>query len=167
MHLYHGSTDIIKDPRILEQQRLLDFGKGFYLTSNKEQAERWALIKKKRNHGESEAIVTVFLIANDLSLNSGLKIKRFETANEEWLDFVLFNRSNDTSHGYDVVTGPVANDTLYQTLTLFEAGILTKEETINRLKVHRLFDQISLHTHEALACIRFIDVYKVEEHRES
>jgi hypothetical protein len=53
MKLYHGSTIIIEKPIILDSQRLLDFGKGFYTTTNKEQAERWALIKAKRSLAES------------------------------------------------------------------------------------------------------------------
>lgn len=164
MQLYHGSIEIIKHPKILEKQRLLDFGKGFYVTSSIEQARRWALIKKKRATGKAKAIVNVYHIADDLIYTSELKIKIFSEASEKWLEFILFNRSNDTPHGYDIVFGPVANDTLYQTLTLFESGILTKPETIARLKVHRLFDQFSFHTPAALACLDFVEAYVVDEH---
>lgn len=66
------------------------------------------------------------------------------------------------NHYYDVVIGPVANDTLYQTFTLYEAGILTKPETIARLKVHPLFDQVSFHSHKALEHLKFIDAYPVK-----
>jgi len=157
MILYHGSIDTIEHPKILEQQRLLDFGKGFYLTSSVEQAERWALIKMKRTGGKAKAIVNCYRPTDDLIHHSQLKTKIFYEATEEWLDFILMNRSSDIQHGYDMVTGPVANDTLYQTLTLFETGILTKSETIARLKIHRLFDQYSFHTPEALACLNFVD----------
>ena len=66
-------------------------------------------------------------------------------------------------HGFDIVFGPVANDTLYQTLVLFETGILTKPETISRLKVHRLFDQYSFNTSSSLACLCFANAYEVPE----
>ena len=163
MILYHGSIEIIEYPKILEQQRLLDFGKGFYLTSNVEQAERWALIKMKRTGDKAKGMVNCYRVADDFINNSQLKIKTFHAATEEWLDFILFNRSNDIPHGFDMVTGPVANDTLYQTLTLFETGILTKSETIARLRVHRLFDQFSFHTPEALAYLYFEGAYQVSE----
>lgn len=163
MELYHGSIQRVKQPLILEQQRLLDFGKGFYVTSSKEQAERWASIKKKRATPKAKAIVNVYSTTNNLMHGNQLKTKVFNEANEEWLDFILLNRSNDTPHGYDIVFGPVANDTLYQTLTLFESGILTKPETIARLKVHRLFDQFSFHTPAALACLNFCEAYVVDE----
>ena len=163
MELYHGSTQKIEQPVILEQQRLLDFGKGFYVTSSKEQAERWASIKKKRESGKPKAFVNVYRVADNLITDTSLKTKVFNDASEEWLDFILLNRNNDLNHGYDIVFGPVANDTLYQTLTLFESGILTKPETISRLKVHRLFDQFSFHTPEALTCLNFVEAYQVSQ----
>jgi glycosyltransferase involved in cell wall biosynthesis len=163
MILYHGSIETIEQPKIMEQQRLLDFGKGFYLTSSLEQAERWALIKMKRSITEAKATVNCYLVADNLIHNPLLKIKLFSMANEEWLDFIVLNRSNETSHGYDIVTGPVANDNLYETLTLFETGILTKPETIARLKAHKLFDQYSFHTPEALACLKFAQAYHVNQ----
>ena len=63
---------------------------------------------------------------------------------------VIYNRSYASANDYDVVIGPVANDTLYQTLTLYEAGSLTKQETIVRPKVHPLIDQVSFHSLKAL-----------------
>jgi hypothetical protein len=76
------------------------------------------------------------------------------------------NRNNDTPHGFDLVYGPVANDTLYQTLTLFEAGLLTKPETITRLKVHRLFDHFSFHSDSAIQMLTFVKAYEVEDKKD-
>jgi len=162
MQLYHGSVEIIEYPKILDQQRLLDFGKGFYATTNKEQAERWAAIKQKRTVKTAKAFVTVYEFNETILKTDILKIKIFTQANEEWLDFVIHNRSIDSSADYDMVIGPVANDTLYQTFTLYEAGILTKQETIVRLKIHPLFDQISFHSHKALELLKFINAYPVK-----
>lgn len=85
MELYHGSTKIIKSPRILEQQRLLDFGKGLYLTTSREQAELWAGIKAKRMGGGEKAVVNIYTTVNDLAAIPELKTKIFPFANEEWL----------------------------------------------------------------------------------
>lgn len=159
MQLYHGSIEIIKHPRILEQQRLLDFGKGFYTTSNKEQAERWASIKQKRAAESNKAIVTVYEFDDDLLQTDRLKIKSFTQANVEWLDFVVRNRSLEVVIKYDLVIGPVANDTLYITLSLYEAGFLTKKETIVRLKVHPRFDQLAFITAKAIEQLKYIRSY--------
>lgn len=163
MQLYHGSILKVEQPIILEKQRLLDFGKGFYVTGSKEQAERWASIKQKRLTGKAKAIVNVYHASDNLLNDSRFKIKIFNTADEDWLDFILFNRNNDLPHGFDIVFGPVANDTLYQTLTLLEAGIFTKSETIARLKAHRLFDQYSFNTSAAMACLYFANSYEMSE----
>ncbi len=160
MKIFHGSTVIIKRPVILEQQRLLDFGSGFYTTTNQNQAERWATIKKKRSK-KIKSIVTIYKIQKDLLFNQNYKIKEFSRADEEWLDFVFTNRKTDKPNKYDIVIGPVANDTLYATLSLYEANILTKKETINRLKVHKLYDQISFHNETVLKELIFSDSYEL------
>ncbi len=159
MKLFHGSIVKIEQAVIFESQRLSDFGKGFYTTSNQNQAERWAAIKKKRT-GKSKSIVTIFQISSDLFSNQKYRVKEFLKADAEWLDFVFTNRKIDNPHGYDIVIGPVANDTLYATLSLYEAGILTKEETIKRLKTHKLYDQISFHTDKALKELLVFDSYE-------
>ena len=161
MKLYHGSTEIIKQPLILESQRLLDFGKGFYTTTNANQAESWAVIKRKRLVGTPHSFVTVYDIDDKMLIAGDFNVKRFDHANEEWLDFVIANRRGDIIHEYDVVIGAVANDTLYQTLSLYETGVLTKLETIRRLKTHLLFDQVSFHNDKVIHCLRFTAYYEV------
>jgi hypothetical protein len=161
MKVYHGSTEIVEHPTILYTQRLLDFGKGFYTTTNQEQAEKWALIKQKRVGITAKSFVTVYDIDDRLFESINFKVKVFHEANEEWLDFVVRNRRENINHLYDIVIGPVANDTLYQAFTLYETGILTKQETIVRLKIHSLFDQISFHNAEVLTTLGYIHYYEV------
>lgn len=161
MELYHGSNENVERPRILEKQRLLDFGKGFYVTSSREQAERWAKIKQKRTGVPASAVVNVYLASNNLLIDPLLKSKVFHEASEAWLDFIILNRNSDLNPEYDLVFGPVANDTLYQTFSLYEAGILTKPETIARLKVHKLFDQYAFNTNAALEFLKFSHSYEV------
>ena len=162
MQLYHGSIEIVKAPVILEKQRLLDFGKGFYTTTNQKQADRWALLKQKREGKEAKAFVSVYRL-DEIDLNNkNLKIKEFKKASEAWLNFVVKNRNEHYLHGYDLVIGPVANDTLYQTLNLYETGILTKKETINRLKVYPLYNQVAFTTPAAIQFVQFKTAYQVE-----
>lgn len=154
MIVYHGSTQIINCPQLIESDRYLDFGKGFYTTTNLEQASRWATIKQKRTAAEV-AYVNIYEIDDNFLSNLNLSILVFPEANGEWLQFVTGNRRGNPLHKYDIVKGAVANDTIYQTLVLYEAGAYTVEDTIARLKVHRLFDQISFHTERALKEITF------------
>jgi hypothetical protein len=161
MKLYHGGIAVVEQPQILDTQRLLDFGKGFYTTTNMGQAERWAIIKQKRLGETAKSLVSEYEFDDFLLADQTLNVMLFKQASEEWLDFVVQNRNENVNHGYDMVIGPVANDTLYQTFTLYEAGILTKPETISRLKVHPLFDQVSFHSPKALVHLKFIDSYLV------
>jgi hypothetical protein len=160
MNLYHGSTLNIKTPVLQNIVRNLDFGNGFYTTTSYDQAARWAVVKKKRTINAENAIVTKYKCSENLFENNKFNIKIFEEANEDWLDFVLENR-NET-HNFDIVKGPVANDNLFSTLTLFESGILSKTETISRLKSHKLFDQISFHSAKVLLEIEYIGFEKIE-----
>lgn len=161
MNVYHGSTEIVEYPIIQSTQRLLDFGNGFYTTTNIQQAENWVLIKKKRLGTSEQSFVTVYEIDDSLLKSTNFNVKIFDKANEEWLDFVVHNRRQNFNHKYDVVMGAVANDKLYQTLTLFETGILSKKETIARLKVNKLFDQISFHNQVVLSELKFVNSFKV------
>jgi hypothetical protein len=158
MLLYHGSTDIVNKPLLLPVQRLLDFGQGFYTTSNKEQAIRWAAVKQKRSRqSNAKAFINIYEIEDIAALDNTLQLQIFENASEAWLDFIVANRTGSIQHTFDIVCGPVANDTLFNVLTLFETGLLTKPETIVRLKTHQLFDQISFHTNTALYYLRFVE----------
>ncbi len=161
MKLYYGSVEVVEFPRILDSQRLLDFGRGYYTTTSKEQAENWALIKIRRVRENAKPIVSVYEIADKLLENEDYNVKVFVKADVEWLDFIILNRTGNQRHPYDIVKGAVANDTLYTTLLLYETGVLSKTETIARLKVHKLFDQISFHNEGVLKELRFIESYEV------
>ena len=161
MKLFHSSTLVVEKPKLIETQRFLDFGKGFYTTTNQNQAERWAKIKQKRLQNNTLAIVSIYQLPKNIFSDKLFNIQEFNKTNEDWLDFVFNNRKGTLNHNFDIVIGPVANDTLYATLTLYESGILTKPETIERLKVHKLYDQVSFHTAKALNHLIFFDSYEV------
>ena len=85
-----------------------------------------------------------------------LDILHFESASEEWFDFVIANRRSAwNGKKYDVIYGPVANDTIYRTLIAFESGELSKQETIARLKVRELFDQMTFVSERSLPFLKF------------
>lgn len=166
MILYHGSNLIVNKPKLLGESRTLDFGSGFYTTTNREQAINFA--KKVTERRESGfPCVSVYEIAEFDVLKPQFKILIFSEPNEKWLDFVYANR-NGSYRGdkFDMIFGPVANDTIYRTFIAYEEGILTKEETIMRLKVKNLYNQMTFTTQSAIAQLRYIGSLNAEEESE-
>lgn len=158
--LFHGGSHIIKIPEIREPNRTLDFGKGFYVTSSQNQAERWvkAHLKGRLNIG----YVNSYEFDME-KIPGNLKIKVFPKANEEWIDFVLANRLIvGYEHNYDIVSGPIANDNVYTQITLFEGGIISKEKLIEQLKTYKLVDQYLFHTENSLQHLHYLSHYSVE-----
>ena len=153
MKLYHGSNVEVKYPKIKEKLRALDFGAGFYLTSNRKQAERWAkTVTKRRNSG----IATLNIYHIDEEEMSDISVLQFETANAEWLDYVVANRKEQIfSNPYDVVIGPVANDSTLPVIDDYMDGIYTKEEAVKRLMPQNLTDQYAFLTTRAIEILKF------------
>ena len=157
MLLYHGSNVEVSKPQILTSDRRLDFGKGFYLTSNFDQAKRWAELTVKRRE-TGKATVSVFNF-DDTSV-SDLKILHFSQAQKEWLEYVTMNRKKQVipNDDYDVVIGPVANDRTMPVISLYFAGIYDIEETIKRLMPQKLCDQYAFRTENAIKKLKFLEV---------
>lgn len=130
MQIYHGGFSEISEPKILIPNHAMDFGGGFYTTTDFNQAKKWSLIKKDRFNYE-KAFVTTFEMNNSIFKTNELKSKVFHKADEEWLDFVMSNRQNiHFTYDYDVVMGAVANDNVYASLNLYEDGFLSKKELL-------------------------------------
>lgn len=163
MRLYHGSTMAVRKPTITRCRAKTDFGKGFYTTTSKEQAEKWAQIKRNRagKKKTARAVVSVYEIDDDILNNSSYKIMRFNSATKEWLDFVVANRRGAT-HSYDIITGPVANDKLYATISLYENGTLEVNAAIEQLKSYVLYDQLSFHSQMVCNLFTFIEDYEIK-----
>lgn len=158
MKLYHGSLEIVEVPEIREPNRTLDYGAGFYLTSSAEQAADW--VGRKLKNGATRGYVNVY--DYDPARESGLSVLEFEKPTEEWLDFVMANRMDKSfTHSYDIVKGPVANDRVYASFALYEAGLLSKRELISELKAYKLVNQVLLHTQAALSSIVFIEANEI------
>ena len=156
MLLYHGSNVEVQNPKILESDRKLDFGTGFYLTSSLSQAERWAkLTTERRKNGK--AIVSVFEI--DENAFNTLKILHFEKADKNWLEYVSKNRKNlpIQNDDFDLIIGPVANDKTMPVISLYFSGIYDMEETIKRLLVQKLNNQYTFKTKKSLEALKFTE----------
>jgi len=160
--LYHGSNVIVSEPKLIEQNRFLDFGFGFYTTTNKTQAINFAdKVTKRRKDGEKA--VSIYEIDEVIAF-AECSVLRFDSANEAWLDFVSENRSgNYTGEFYDFIFGPVANDDVYTTFTLYSAGVLTREQTLEALKIKKLYNQLVLSSEKALSYLKFIGTVPQEE----
>jgi len=153
MILYHGSNVIVREPKLMPQVRALDFGRAFYLTSDFEQAAKWARTSVLRR-GNGAATVSSFELGE--SRLATLNVLRFDSPNVEWLRFVTRNRAEQIDDsGYDVVAGPVANDNTMPVLNLYFKGAYSEEEALKRLLPQRLSDQYAMKTEAALACLSF------------
>lgn len=158
MILYHGSIEIVDNPEVRIPSRSLDYGYGFYTTTSFKQAEDW--VKRKLNANSPISYVNVYELDKDLV--KSLKTLLFESPTEDWLDFVMSNRTNkDFNHDFDIVYGPVANDKVYAAFALYEGGIIDKQNLISELKAYKLVDQYLFHTDKALKAIKFIEAKEV------
>ncbi|MDR0732800.1 MAG: DUF3990 domain-containing protein [Dysgonamonadaceae bacterium] len=156
MKLYHGSlTPSVEQPDLSQCYPATDFGKGFYATTSFEQAKKWALLKQKRLQA-TDAYVSEYEMDDRVLRSDKYIIRVFTGAADDWLQFVTDNRKGRQSEFYDLVMGPVANDSLYATLLLYEQEVLSAATAIEQLKTHKLFDQLSFHSDKAVQTLRFI-----------
>ena len=159
IRLYHGSTVAVRKPSLRPGRPNADFGKGFYTTSNLEQAVRWAHIKQDREESE-RAVVSIYEFDESLLDSQDLDIRRFTGADEAWLYFVTDCRKS-RPHEYDLVQGPVANDKVFTTVNLFESGVLSAEAAILQLKTYKTYDQLSFHTNRVIKNLKFVESIEV------
>jgi len=160
MILYHGSNVPVESPKIITPNRFLDFGPGFYTTTNIEQAKNFA---QKVTARKKEGVSTVSVYEFDETAKSELNVLGFDSADEKWLDFVSDNRNGViTENKYDIIYGPVADDDIFRTFILYSTGVLTKEQTLETLKIKKLFNQYVFASDKALKSLKFVDVLEVE-----
>ncbi|MCL2365527.1 MAG: DUF3990 domain-containing protein [Oscillospiraceae bacterium] len=162
MILYHGSNVVVEKPVLIPQNRALDFGSGFYTTENKVQAVSFAE-KVYRRRKDREPIVSVYEFDENAAF-SVCSALRFDLPDEAWLDFVSAHR-NRTYQGeaFELIFGPVADDDIFLTFHLYASGELTKEDTINRLKVKKLYNQLVFLSNRALSYLQFVGTLDIKE----
>ena len=156
MILYHGSYLAIEKPDLLHSRPNLDFGKGFYLTSIREQAIKWCGKFVKRG---KEGVISNYMLDEDLFQR--LKVLRFDSYSEEWLEFILACRSGKDSSDYDAVCGGIANDQVFNTVELYFENLIDKTEAIKRLRYEKPNMQIAFRTDAALTCLRYMGCEKI------
>ncbi len=146
MIVYHGSTTVLQNPDVFHSKRYLDFGEGFYVTTFKQQAEKWALRKALRQ--EKQAVVNIYEMEEDMS---GFRVLSFESESEEWLDFVCSCRMGiKTTESYDIIIGNVADDDVFKTVDLYFRGIWEKERVLKELRYYKMNDQICFRNQNVL-----------------
>lgn len=152
MKLYHSSNVIVEHPDTQHSRLYLDFGRGFYLTSLHDQAERYALRFKRRGQ---QAWLNTYEFACDDSLWS---IKRFDSYDKQWLDFVAQCRDGKDVGDYDLVIGGIANDRVIITLDRYFTGEITQEEALGLLKFEKPNIQYCIRSERMLQeCLTYIN----------
>lgn len=160
MTVFHGSNMEIQKPSVSFSKNYLDFGKGFYVTSYQNQAERWAARKASRYGGIPT--VNLYTLLDDLSQ---FKVLKFDNENEKWLDFVCgCRKGEELNKDYDIIIGNVADDDVFKTVDMYFRGLWDKERTIQELRYFKMNNQICIVNQEILpAVLNFEKSYLVEE----
>ena len=148
MKVYHGSYTAVELPKILKSKFPKDFGEGFYVTKLQKQAVRWA-------SRYDTAVVSTY----EYTPNKNLEMLVFNKMTEEWLDFIVGCR-NGEKHNFDIVIGAMANDQVYNYISDFISGVLTREQFWVLAKFKHPTHQICFCNEEALKTLQFIN-YKL------
>lgn len=150
MELYHGSNVSVERPKVLSNGHYKDFGYGFYCTNFEHQARKWAMTRK-RSH-----IVNVYEYTEDSTLN----ILKFPEMTEEWLDFIVACRRG-IEHNYDIVEGPMADDTIWDYIEDYVRGTITREAFWILVKFKYPTHQIVFCTEKAISTLQYERSYPV------
>ena len=160
MVVYHGSTVVVDCPISAAGRQRLDFGRGFYVTDIKRQAESWA--ERMQRIREEDGVVNVY----DLDIERvkrDFRYFRFESYDVEWLQFIVANRmGNNQLAEYDVIEGGVANDRVIDTVEAYMSNLMPLETALRELSRHRPNNQICIVCQEVIdECLVFVESYKI------
>lgn len=153
MILYHGSNLEIKEPSLRYSRSSLDFGRGFYTTTDLDQAERWA---KRVVHIKKYGTPTISVFETNIDMWNNLSILKFDSADKKWLDLVARYRTNQSVVGqYDVITGPIANDRTVDVINQYITGFLPLDVALRLLLPMKFKNQWALKTEAAISAIQW------------
>jgi len=164
MKLYHGTNTRFETPKIILPNRALDFGAGFYTTTDVDQARSWSKVVVKRSNKGIPLLNTFEINEN---FRAVLKVKHFETPNKEWLDFVCEHRLNNyIGDDYDLIVGPVANDDTMPVLQSYISATITNENekdfftefALRQLRADKLKDQYVFKTEKSLQQLKLLKI---------
>lgn len=155
MILYHGSNTVIDGIDLGRCRPYKDFGRGFYLTDIKEQARRMAARTARMFGGDPT--LTMFGFDLEEAQAGGLKVKIFDKPDREWARFVMSNRDVNTAqpcHDYDIVIGPVADDTIARLLRLYTENFISEEQLLHELTFSKVTSQYFFHSEAAIKMLK-------------
>lgn len=156
MILYHSSYLAIDSPDVLHSRDNLDFGKGFYLTSLRDQADNYALRFKRR---KKDAWVNIYSFDFE---STDWNILEFPSYNGEWLEFISNCRAGNDMSNYDLIIGGIANDKVLQTLDRYFEGELSSEQALGILRYEKPNIQFCIRSQEMMdKCLKFIESIKL------
>lgn len=160
MRIYHGTTEVIKNPDVKHSKKYLDFGKGFYLTTYESQAQKWALRKAMRKN--TDAIVNIYELDEAWE---GLRVLSFEEENDKWLDFVCACRKGEElNQDYDIIIGNVADDDVFKTVDMYFRGLWDKEKVLKELRYYKMNNQICIVNQKTIdKLLTYVDYYEVKK----
>lgn len=158
MIVYHGSSETVRKPDILHSYRALDFGRGFYVTTVREQAERWA--RRKAALSGRKALVNRYLMGDDMT---GLRVRQFPDDLSEWIEFVCACRDEKPVYqAFDLIIGKVANDKVFRVVDMYHSGIWDKVRALMEIRAYPNYDQLAFITQRAIdKLLRFDGVSEV------
>ncbi len=147
---YQGHKKVLDEPKIYLDGSYKDFGYGFYCTNSEKQAKRWALTKKNKH------VVNVYSYTENKNLNYLI----FKEMSDEWLDFVVSSRQGER-HDYDIVEGPMADDTIWNYVDDFARGFISRTAFWALVKFKYPTHQIVFCTEAALKCLEYAMSYEL------
>ncbi|WP_296056984.1 DUF3990 domain-containing protein [uncultured Holdemanella sp.] len=147
---YQGDNKVLNEPKIYLDGSYKDFGYGFYCTNSEKQAKRWALTKRNRH------VVNVYSYTENKNLNCLI----FKEMSDEWLDFVVSSRQGER-HDYDIVEGPMADDTIWNYVDDFARGMISRTAFWELVKFKYPTHQIVFCTEAALKCLEYDRSYEL------
>ena len=163
MKLYHGSNQKVEKPIADYSTRFkMDFGRGFYTTTSEEQARSFTNGVMIRNKNQGTKTVSIYRL--DIAAFKDLNVKDFDGATAEWFDYVEKNRRSEVivELDYDIIMGPVADDKINRTFTLYETKVISREQALKDLKTEIYKDQIVFKTQKSLEYLEYLGFVEVD-----
>ena len=158
MKLYHGTNQVFTEIELQKSKPNKDFGRGFYLSPDYEQALSMAQIKVEQFQ-EGQPVVMEYEV--DESAIDALHVLRFADYSEQWAEFILANRGNSTGkpvHDYDIVIGPITNDKVGVQLWKYESQLIDLPTLVSKLKYMKgLTIQYFFGTERALSILKRVE----------
>jgi hypothetical protein len=147
---------IVSAPDVFHSREHLDFGKGFYLTPLREQAEKYG--QRFLRKGE-EAIMNIYEFDEELQ---GFTHVTLDSYDNKWLDYVTACRKGVPRTQYDIIEGGIADDQVFDTIDLYFSGIYIFEQALDQLRFRHPNRQICITNQQVLdKHLRFIESIKL------